>query len=839
MSDISIGNPIDRSDRQGNALLVMLLAVMLVGSLTVSFYLSDDGRTQFVLWFLALLSAIGVLGLFLIAIGTLQFAGRAARNDLTKVIADGSHQGIIVTDAEGRVIYANAQYLALAGATDGAAVRPVERLFTGASDVSEAVYRLAQAARERRGHAEDLRMAPGLDGQAAAWYQIRVRPIRRLGRDESVWTVADITTDRKSEEGAVQELQNAVNFLDHAPAGFFSAEPSGRIAYMNATLSGWLEHDIAEQIGDGGLTLKQITAAGGAALLDAVAGVAGQVKTEVIDIDLRKRGGQALPVRLFHRVSYGHDGTPGPSRTIVLNRSQGVDTSAGRAAEVRFARFFHNTPMAIATVGKDGRISQTNATFAKLFGDSLKVGDGGRGVAALIGEKDRAALDAALNAVAEGHGEVVPFDVSLLDGQRSARVFVTAVADKQVGDEAAIVYLLDTTEQRALQEQFTQAQKMQAVGQLAGGVAHDFNNVLTAIIGYSDLLLASHRPTDPSFQDIMQIKQNANRAASLVRQLLAFSRRQTLRPQVIALNDAVSDVQMLLKRLLGEKVELDVRYGRDLWPIKADVNQFEQVVVNLAVNARDAMPDGGRLTLRTSNVTDTQSGAYNYKGLTPADYVLLEVEDTGHGMSEDVLEKIFEPFFTTKEIGKGTGLGLSMVFGIVKQSGGFIFCDSAVGKGTIFRIFLPRHVAAPEEVEVAKPEEGKAAQQTQDHTGQGTILLVEDEEAVRAFGARALRSRGYTVLEANSGVEALEVVEEHGDEIVLVVSDVVMPEMDGPTLYTELKKRGRDYPFVFASGYAEDAFKRNLPEAEQESFQFLPKPYSLKQLVEAVKQGKG
>jgi two-component system, cell cycle sensor histidine kinase and response regulator CckA len=836
MSDLSLSGAIDKSAKQGNALMVLLIAVLLAGALAGSFYLSDEGRTYFMLWFLAALAALGVLAMFLLAVGVLQFGGRSARNDLTKLIADDASDSMVVTDAAGRVIYANKQYLALAGVADSATVRPVERLFTGASDVSEAVYRLAQAGRERRGHTEEVRMAPGLDGHsAAAWYRIRVQPINRSGKHESLWTVEDVTYDRKSQEGVVQELQSAVNFLDHAPAGFFSAEPSGKIAYMNATLAGWLEHDIAEQVGSG-LTLGQIAGASAAVLLNSVTGAAGQVKTEVIDIDLRKRGGQSLPVRLLHRVSYGHDGQPGPSRTIVLNRSQGEDTSDGRAAEVRFARFFHNTPMAIATLSKDGRIVQTNAAFARLFGDTLKLVDGERLAAETVQDKDRAGLMALIAAAADGHGETPPIDVSLAGGARSARAFVTPVADRQGGDEAAILYLLDTTEQRALQEQFTQAQKMQAVGQLAGGVAHDFNNVLTAIIGYSDLLLASHRPTDPSFQDIMQIKQNANRAASLVRQLLAFSRRQTLRPQVMQLNDSVSDVQMLLKRLLGEKVELDIKYGRDLWFIKADVNQFEQVVVNLAVNARDAMPGGGKLTLRTSNVSDTQSAAYNYKGLAPAEYVLLEVEDTGTGMSPEVMEKIFEPFFTTKEIGKGTGLGLAMVFGIIKQSNGYIFCDSAVGRGTTFRIFLPRHIQTAEEAAPVKIDETKAP--TQDLTGQGTILLVEDEEAVRAFGARALRSRGYTVLEAASGVEALELVEEHGDDIVMVVSDVVMPEMDGPTLFTELRKQGRNYQFVFASGYAEEAFKRNLPEAEQEDFAFLPKPYSLKQLIEAVKQVK-
>jgi two-component system, cell cycle sensor histidine kinase and response regulator CckA len=834
MSDIG-ADAFDRSDRQGNALMVLLLAALLVGALGASYYLSEDGRAQFVLWFLAGLAALGVLGLFLLAIGSLQIAGRARRNDLTKLISDEQPEGLLVTDHDGRPVYANRAYMALSGTREGAVVRPVERLFTGGSDVSEAIYRLAQAARERRPASEELRLAPALDGtQAVGWYRIKARPVDRSGKRETLWTVTDMTRDREGQENVFQELQNAINYLDHAPAGFFSADPDGKVAYVNATLAGWLDRDIAE-VAAKGLKLKDMISGTAAALVNPAAGSAGQVKTEIIDVDLRKRGGQSLPVRLLHRVSYGHDGTPGPSRTLVLNRSEGADTSpeAQRAAEVRFARFFHSAPLAIATVNREGAISQSNAAFARMFGTGTKADGGPVALPDLIDGKEQAALRQALASAFAGQADVAPLDLTLAAGDsRSARLFVTP-SETQGADGTAIVYMLETTDQRLLQEKVVQSQKMNAVGQLAGGVAHDFNNVLTAIIGYSDLLLASHRPTDPSFQDIMQIKQNANRAASLVRQLLAFSRRQTLRPQVLQLNDAITDVQMMVKRLLGEKVDMGMTYGRDLWLVQADVNQFEQVVVNLAVNARDAMPDGGKLSLRTQNVAAKETFAFNYKGLPSADYVMLEVADTGTGMTPETMEKIFEPFFTTKEVGKGTGLGLSTVFGIVKQSGGFIFCDSEVGKGTAFRIFLPRHIPAPETL-AAKAEEAKP--QAQDLTGHGTILLVEDEEAVRAFGSRALRSRGYTVLEAVNGAEALEIINEDPARIDLVVSDVVMPEMDGPTLLTEVRKRNLAYPFVFASGYADDAFRKNLPPGSE--FSFLPKPYSLKQLIETVKQAK-
>ncbi|MEX0841481.1 MAG: response regulator, partial [Xanthobacteraceae bacterium] len=364
----------------------------------------------------------------------------------------------------------------------------------------------------------------------------------------------------------------------------------------------------------------------------------------------------------------------------------------------------------------------------------------------------------------------------------------------------------------------------------------------------TDFLLNAHKPTDPSFQDIMQIKQNANRAASLVRQLLAFSRRQTLRPQVLDLGDVLSDLTMLLRRLIGEKVVLDVQHGRDLWPIKADISQFEQVIVNLAVNARDAMPEGGTLSVRTANLPAGDSKKFPSKGMPAADYVLVEVSDTGTGIPSEIIDKIFEPFFSTKDVGKGTGLGLSTVYGIIKQTGGFIYVDSQTGKGTTFRIFLPRYVPGAEEMETAGLPEAEspalsgalaAADEMvraagADLTGQGTILLVEDEEGLRRLNARGLTSRGYTVLEAGNGVEAMEVLEKRGGDVDLVVSDVVMPEMDGPTLLKEMRRRNPDLKIIFVSGYAEDAFQKNLPEHGQ--FAFLPKPFTLKQLVAAVKE---
>jgi two-component system cell cycle sensor histidine kinase/response regulator CckA len=827
--------PVDRIERTVNPVALTILLVCLAGALLAVWLAPNAIGATLMTWMIVILAVCGAFGLMLYAFGLLQPPTRAARLDTTKAIADSNPDGVLVTDRESRIVYANDAYRALSGAPAAADLRPIERLFTGSPDVSESVYRLSQAAKSGGRASEELRLSPPPSGQGeVAWYRIRVRPLEGVARDGlMVWTVSDETRDHDRHETFFQDLQHAIDYLDHAPAGFFSAEPDGSIAHMNATLAGWLDYDLA-QFSAGRLKIDDVVAGDGGAMLAIISGPPGEVTTQQFDVDLKPRQGRLLPARILHKVAFSGDGTPGPSRSLVINRAPGdIKGEDLRAAEVRFARIFNSTPVAIAAVDAAGAVLRPNAAFARLAQAASK-GDAAKGrlsIFDLVAERDRAALRASIEAAAQGKGEIAPLDVSLegAGAPRSARLFVSAADPRSDEGASATIFALDTTEQRTLQENLVQSQKMQAIGQLAGGVAHDFNNVLTAIIGYSDLLLTNHRPTDPSFQDIMQIKQNANRAAGLVRQLLAFSRRQTLRPQTLQLNDVLSELQMLLRRLVGETIQLDVVYGRDLWQVKADLNQFEQVIVNLVVNARDAIRDGGKITLRTRNFPAAECGDLKEVDVAPADYVLVEVEDTGHGIPPEVRAKIFEPFFTTKDVGKGTGLGLSMVYGIIKQTGGYVFCDSEPGAGATFRILLPRRLAD----DIDEPVKTEGAKPAADLTGRGAILLVEDEEAVRAFASRALASRGYTVLEAETGLDALRVAEAASEPIDLIVSDVIMPEMDGPTMLTELRKRGLTAKVIFVSGYADDAFARNLPEGQD--FVFLPKPFSLKQLIETVK----
>src|SRR5437588_4433028 len=641
--------------RGGSIVLVLLVAA---GIVAIAVALMTIGRAQaqpYILGVLALLAMVGLFNLFAFAAGIIRFTDRAADDPVMSRIADHAYDGLAVTNPRGHVVYSNAAYLAITGATSAQDVRPVERVFIGNPDVSEAVFRLLKAAREGKRQQEEVRIA-GQDGAQGRWLRMRVRPLGQGKRAAkyAVWSVADITRDRERQEDVFKELQHAIEYLDHAPCGFFSVNPAGDVIYVNATLANWLDHDLAE-IGSGGLKLTDIVSGDGAALLTSIVAVPGEVKTEVFDIDLRMRGGKTMPVRLYHKLAFGADGAPGASRTLVISRARDERADPQRAAEVRFMRFFDHTPMAIATVDRAGGVLRANARYAKLAQGLGADGAANKSIFAAVNARDRNLLIAAINQAAEGQGDIAPVE-AMLDGPRErwGQFFVTAVEENERETEAAIVYMLDTTERRTLENQINQSQKMESVGQLAGGIAHDFNNVLSAIMMANDFLLNAHKPTDPSFQDIMQIKQNATRAATLVRQLLAFSRRQTLRPQVLHLGDALSDLTMLLRRLIGEKVKLDLVHGRDLWPVKVDVSQFEQVIVNLAVNARDAMPAGGTLTVRTANVTPQEAEQLAHKGMPAADYVRIDISDTGTGIPADIVDKIFEPFFSTKEVGKGT-----------------------------------------------------------------------------------------------------------------------------------------------------------------------------------------
>jgi two-component system cell cycle sensor histidine kinase/response regulator CckA len=489
--------------------------------------------------------------------------------------------------------------------------------------------------------------------------------------------------------------------------------------------------------------------------------------------------------------------------------------------------FIDTLPVAVARLSPDGAIMFANAAARALLGSRARMGVPIGDVIEGLGRSMDVRLAEAMRGDSSGRPEIAR------GGSDGREVFlqVTLTRAEIDGQPCIVSVMSDATELKTLEAQFVQSQKMQAVGQLAGGVAHDFNNLLTAIAGHTDLLLQRHDYGDLDYADLTQIRQNANRAAGLVRQLLAFSRKQTLRPTVVNLMDVLTETSHLLNRLLGERVTLRIDHDPDLGLVKVDERQFEQVIMNLVVNARDAMPGGGVVTIRTANRRLAAERRRDRAVMPKGDYVLVEVVDQGTGIPADKIDQIFEPFFTTKRAGEGTGLGLSTVYGIVKQTGGFIFADSTPGEGATFSIYLPRHEAR--EGEQPEPER-KAPARTTDLTGRGVVLLIEDETPVRAFGARALKLRGYEVLEAASGEEALDILADPALEIDVIVSDVVMPGRDGPSTVREARKQRPNVKVVFVSGYAEDALKRSIEGIE--GCHFLPKPFSLNDLTAKVKE---
>lgn len=532
-----------------------------------------------------------------------------------------------------------------------------------------------------------------------------------------------------------------------------------------------------------------------------------------------REGPGATPLRIIE-VPLDRQSPSAPLLLFIIDEDGGA---AERGIALDYVEsLLTSLPFGMAMVDRDGRFLFVNNAFAKAAG--VPAGTAPTYPGDLVVAEDKGALGEAIRRHAGGRTGISDITVRLRSRPETpAAIGLSGV--RGMGEASVLLSIKDHADEGDLQQQMAQATKMQAVGQLAGGIAHDFNNILTAVLGCCDLMLMRHTPGDSDYDDIQQIRSNANRAANLTRQLLAFSRQQTLRPQILNLSDIVADVSHLLQRLIGDNVELVVQHGRGLGPVRADPVQLEQVIVNLAVNARDAMAGGGTLTIATKSAAPADVRALEGDVVPPGDYSVLTVADTGTGIDPDVLLKIFDPFFTTKDVGKGTGLGLATVYGIVKQSGGYIFADSSVGHGSTFSIYLPVHAGAAEPERAAPPPVARSL-----HWGSGTILLVEDEDMVRAVAERALVRAGYSVVTANNGEHGLERLADL-TEVDLVITDVMMPQMDGPTMVKEVRRTRADVPVLFMSGYAEEQLRGSIALA---NVAFLPKPFSVAQLIDAV-----
>ncbi|HLZ67186.1 MAG TPA: PAS domain S-box protein [Aliidongia sp.] len=772
------------------------------------------------------IDGVAVLAILALAVLAVRAAAAGRAASLARQALEALPDAAFVTDEGGAIGFANAAYVA--HFADGPS--PFQAFHDGAED-DEAVQReidrlKAQARIGVTGHAElRARLADG----SFAWYEVAVAPIASV-RGGAVWQLIDIT-DQRQLRGVIEAGRALLfDFFDGVPVGLYSVDEAGRFLMVNETLAGWLgaspEALINEKAGIEDFVVPSDDTT--RAQFDP------QAQGEGREVILSGRQGRLITAAISQTVGIGTRG----QRSCSVVRDLAPDRAREEAlirARQRFQRFFEIAPVGIALVDTHARFKETNPALDKL----LLSEEGhlvGRNLMEFVVEDDQRPAAERLAQIVKGVPLERPLELRVRAGahDKTLALFASRLDTAEGGIAGLILHFIDLTEQKNLELQFAQSQKMQAVGQLAGGVAHDFNNLLTAMIGFCDLLLLRFRPGDQSFADIMQIKQNANRAANLVRQLLAFSRQQTLQPRVIDIGDVLTELSHLLNRLLGENVDLKMVQSRGLGPVRVDQGQLEQVIINLAVNARDAMPRGGTLTIKTSNLELGQPIQRELELMPAGAYVLIEVTDEGTGIPREIVGRIFEPFFSTKEVGSGTGLGLSTVYGIVKQTGGFIFVDSEVGVGTKFSLYLPQHQRKEGEAEPSPLLDPLEVAAPRDLTGAGTILLVEDEDPVRLFSARALRNKGYTVLEAKSGEAALQIIQAEAEPIHLIVTDVVMPRMDGPTLIKQVRETRPDMKVVFISGYTEDSFRKRI--GDDADIHFLAKPFSLKQLAFKVKE---
>lgn len=740
----------------------------------------------------------------------------------------------LITDQSGGIVLASRAFRGWIDLGAKPVMQALAARFGGTPEAEEKFRKLLTDLQKGQSVIADLPVTRG--NRVIEWRRVIARPIDGHNR-YCHWRFEDISERRRMERAMRDEQNKLVDFMAHAPVGIYSVDQHGRFRFVNETLAAWLQVQ-PDDLVKGDVRIHDILseAPSGVAAYALASGPQGETRGEVV---LRRRDGSMFPVAIAQSVVVCDDGKAIRTRSVVRDLSPEREWQMALSlSEYRFQRLFAEAPIGIVLLDSQFVVMECNHSFQLIArrkrGDIIS-----QAIADLISPADSKPALTELTHVLSGNDLKKPIEVRMqADRDVIVHVFAKRFGSSSDQEEETggglMLYFIEMTEQKKLEIQFAQSQKMQAIGQLAGGVAHDFNNLLTAMIGFCDLLLQRHKPGDQSFSDIMQIKQNGNRAANLVRQLLAFSRQQTLQPKVINIVDVVSELTNLLRRLIGANIRLDMTHGRDIGLVKVDQNQLEQVIINLVVNARDAMPDGGSVAITTANYIQRESVMRGQDEMPAGRYVAITVVDTGCGIPPEIIQRIFEPFFSTKEIGSGTGLGLSTVYGVVRQTGGFVHVDSKVGKGTTFVVYLPvlddnAKVEVQETVEETSDEKPGP-----DLTGAGSILLVEDEDAVRVFSTRALKNKGYNVFEARSGEEALEVLEKHGNEIDLTVTDVVMPQMDGPTLYKHMQERWPRMKVVFVSGYTEDRLREQFKSGE--TIHFLGKPFSLKQLASKVKE---
>jgi two-component system cell cycle sensor histidine kinase/response regulator CckA len=746
---------------------------------------------------------------------------RRSHDNLTLIreVLEGSRGARVITDSAENAVYYNQKFERLCRGVGPPSLPTLTKLFQN-NDEGAAHFRLL-ADQAHRGLTDSLELFSKYEDRER-WLMVTAQPVAGYAGYVH-WRVDDVTQKHSVDRAIREEREKLIDFTDNAPVGFFSVDEEGRFVFANATFARWLGEDLRNLLEHGTLHTYLATPPKKGNPYDLVD--EGRTR-QVVEVRMKGQGGKTFLASINQVVVRESDGRVRTRAVVHDLTAEREMRKALKASEDRFQRFFEEAPLGIVQVDSKGTIADCNNAFADMLGVAVDEIEGAS-FKKLISAEDFENYKATLAHIEQGNDMRVPLEISLAAGNKKV---MTQMHARKFREGSFVLHFIDVTERKSLEVQFVQSQKMQAIGQLAGGIAHDFNNLLTAIIGFCDLLLLRHKPGDPSFADIMQIKQNSNRAANLVRQLLAFSRQQTLRPRVQDVTDILTEVSHLLRRLIGAGIELELIHGHELGLVKVDEGQMEQVLINLAVNARDAMEGGGKLVIETENFTTRQPVELISEELPTGHWTLIKVTDTGCGIPEENLSRIFEPFFTTKEVGHGTGLGLATVYGIIKQTGGFLDVNSRVGQGTIFYIYLPR--ATDIEEQDAQPAPSSEDDTSKDLTGTERILLVEDEDAVRTFSQRALTNKGYQVLTAESGESALSLMtKQENKHLDLLVTDVVMPVMDGPTLAQRMRQNNPDLKIIFISGYTEDKLRDYMGP----NTYFLPKPFTLKQLAAKVK----